>query len=52
MRKANQHKCVVKYTGTTLVKILGLSETRWNGTKGTRLASGATIIYSGQEEDQ
>ena len=32
--------------------LLGLYETRWNGTGQTRLASGDTIIYSGQEEDQ
>ena len=31
--------------------ILGLCETRWNGTGQTRLVSGDTIIYSGQEED-
>ena len=31
------------------LKILGLCETRWNGTGRTRLASGDTIIYSGQE---
>ena len=34
------------------LKILGLCETRWNGTGRTRLGSGDTIIYSGQEEDQ
>ncbi|KAL8605837.1 hypothetical protein ACOMHN_051446 [Nucella lapillus] len=34
------------------LKILGLCETRWNGTGQTRLTSGDTIIYSGQEEGQ
>ena len=34
------------------LKILGLCETRWNGCGRTRLASGDTIIYSGQDEDQ
>jgi len=34
------------------LKILGLCETRWNGTGQTKLASGDTIIYSGQEEGQ
>ena len=34
------------------LRILGLCETRWNGIGQTRLASGDTIIYSGQEEDQ
>ena len=34
------------------LKILGLCETRWNGTGRTRLSSGDTIIYSGQEEGQ
>ena len=32
------------------LKLLGLRETRWTGTGRTRLASGDTIIYSGQEE--
>ena len=31
------------------LKLLGLCETRWTGTGRTRLASGDTIIYSGQE---
>ena len=31
------------------MKLLGLCETRWTGTGRTRLASGDTIIYSGQE---
>ena len=34
------------------LKLLGLCETRWTGTGRTRLASGKTIIYSGQEEGQ
>jgi len=34
------------------LKILGLSETRWNGSGRTTLVSGDTIIYSGQEEGQ
>ena len=34
------------------LKLLGLCETRWTGTGRTRLASGDTIIYSGQEEGQ
>ena len=34
------------------LRILGLCETRWNGIGQTRLVSGDTIIYSGQEEDQ
>ena len=34
------------------LKILGLCETRWTGTGRTRLTSGDTIIYSGQEEGQ
>ena len=34
------------------LRILGLCETRWNGIGQTRLASGDTIIYSGQEEGQ
>ena len=34
------------------LKILGLCETRWNGSGRTRLTSGDTIIYSGQEEGQ
>ena len=34
------------------LKILGLCETRWTGTGRTRLASGDTTIYSGQEEGQ
>ena len=34
------------------LKILGLCETRWNGTGRTRLAGGDTIIYSGQEDGQ
>ena len=34
------------------LKLLGLSETRWTGTGRTRLASGDTIIHSGQEEGQ
>ena len=34
-------------------EMLGLCETRWTGrTERTRLASGDTIIYSGQEEGQ
>ena len=33
------------------LKLLGLCETRWTGA-GTRLASGDTIIYSGEEEGQ
>lgn len=32
------------------LKMLGLCETRWNGTGQTRLMSGDTIIYSGHEE--
>ena len=32
------------------LKMLGLCETRWNGTGRTRLTSGDTIIYSGHEE--
>ena len=32
------------------LKMLGLFETRWNGTGRTRLTSGDTIIYSGHEE--
>ena len=34
------------------LKILGLCETRWNERGRTRLASGGTIINSGQEQDQ
>ena len=34
------------------LKILGLCETRWNGSGRTRLANGDTIIYSGQEQGQ
>ena len=34
------------------LKLLGLCETRWTGTGRTRLASGDTIIYFGQEEGQ
>ena len=34
------------------LKLLGLCETRWTETGRTRLASGDTIIYSGQEEGQ
>ena len=34
------------------LKLLGLCDTRWTGTARTRLASGDTIIYSGQEEGQ
>ena len=34
------------------LKLLGLCETRWTGTGRTRLSSGDTIIYSGQEEGQ
>ena len=34
------------------LKILGLGKTRWNGAGQTRLVSGDTIIYSGQEEGQ
>ena len=34
------------------LKLLVLCETRWTGTGRTRLASGDTIIYSGQEEGQ
>ena len=34
------------------LKLLGLCETRWTGTGRTGLASGDTIIYSGQEEGQ
>ena len=32
------------------LKMLGLCETRWNGTGRTRLTSGDTIIYSGHDE--
>ena len=34
------------------LKLLGRGETRWTGTGRIRLASGDTIIYSGQEEGQ
>ena len=34
------------------LSVLGLCETRWTGTDCKRLASGDTIIYSGQEEGQ
>ncbi|XP_013780381.1 craniofacial development protein 2-like [Limulus polyphemus] len=32
------------------IKVLGLCETRWNGSGQTRLSSGETIIYSGHED--
>ena len=32
------------------LKMLGLCETRWNGTGRMRLTSGDTIIYSGHDE--
>jgi len=32
------------------IKVLGLCETRWNGSGQTRLTSGETIIYSGHED--
>jgi endonuclease/exonuclease/phosphatase family metal-dependent hydrolase len=32
------------------IKVLGLSETRWNGSGLTRLVSGETIIYSGHTD--
>ncbi|XP_059158094.1 craniofacial development protein 2-like [Physella acuta] len=33
------------------LKVLGLSETRWNGSGQTRLVSGETVIYSGHEDE-
>ncbi|XP_013788604.1 craniofacial development protein 2-like [Limulus polyphemus] len=32
------------------IKVLGLCETRWNGSGQTKLSSGETIIYSGHED--
>ncbi|XP_013775841.1 craniofacial development protein 2-like [Limulus polyphemus] len=32
------------------IKVLGLYETRWNGSGQTRLSSGETIVYSGHED--
>ncbi|XP_059147249.1 craniofacial development protein 2-like [Physella acuta] len=33
------------------LKVLGLSETRWNGSGQTRLVSGETVVYSGHEDE-
>jgi len=33
------------------IQILGISESRWNGTGKTKLATGETVVYSGREDD-
>ena len=33
------------------IQVLGLSETRWNGARQTKLATGEHIIYSGHEDE-